>query len=58
MDDNSKKIKSMYIGQIVNRVILITVLVLLIANFVTTLYVGIQIRNFAGMHSASSKQTD
>ena len=49
MDDNSKKIKSMYIGQIVNRVILITVLVLLIANFVTTLYVGIQIRNFAGM---------
>ena len=47
MDDNSKRIKSMYIGQIINRVILILVFFLLLGNLIGTVYLGIQIRNFS-----------
>ncbi|MCR5847733.1 MAG: hypothetical protein K6G75_06400 [Lachnospiraceae bacterium] len=47
MDDNSKRIKSMYIGQIINRVILILVFFILLGNLIGTVYLGIQIRNFS-----------
>jgi len=49
MDENSKKIKSMYIGQIINRIILILVFFVLIANVAATAYMGIQINRFTQM---------
>lgn len=48
-EKDSKRIKSMFIGQIIDRVILIMVFFLLIGNIVATIYLGIQIRNFANM---------
>lgn len=47
MDDNSKRIKSMFIGQIIDRIILIAVFFLLVANLSVSIYVGIQIKHFA-----------
>ena len=48
-DKDSKRIKSMFIGQIIDRVVLILVFFLLIGNLAATIYLGIQIRNFANM---------
>ena len=49
MDDNSKKIKGIFIGQIIDRIILILVFFLLIGNLAATAYMGIQIRRFTVM---------
>ena len=49
MDDNSKRIKSMYIGQIIDRVILIAVFFLLVINLSISIYIGIQIKHFADL---------
>ena len=50
MDEkDSKRLKSIYVGQIIDRVILILVFFLLIGNLVGTIYLGVQIKNFANM---------
>ena len=48
-EKDSKRLKSIFIGQIIDRVILILVFFLLIGNLVGTIYLGIQIKNFANM---------
>ncbi|MBO6089516.1 MAG: hypothetical protein J6P37_04305, partial [Lachnospiraceae bacterium] len=50
MDEkDSKRLKSIYVGQIIDRVILILVFFLLIGNIIGTIYLGVQIKNFANM---------
>ncbi len=46
MDETSKRIKKMYVGQIINRIILIIVFLLLIVNLGATAFVGFQIKKF------------
>ena len=48
-EKDQKRLKSIFIGQIIDRVILILVFFLLIANLCGTIYLGVQIRNFANM---------
>ncbi|MBO4346221.1 MAG: hypothetical protein J5840_01135 [Lachnospiraceae bacterium] len=50
MDDkNSKRIKAMFVGQIIDRIILILVFFLLIGNLVATAYMAKQIKDFTEM---------
>ena len=50
MDEkDSKRLKSIYVGQIIDRVVLILVFFLLIGNLIGVIYLGVQIRNFANM---------
>ena len=48
-EKDQKRLKSIYVGQIIDRVILILVFFLLIGNLCGTIYLGVQIRNFANM---------
>ena len=49
MDDNAKMLKKLYIGQIVNRILLILGMLLIIANLVGTIIIGVQIKRFTVM---------
>ena len=48
-EKDQKRLKSIYVGQIIDRVILILIFFLLIGNLCGTIYLGVQIRNFANM---------
>lgn len=49
MDENTKLLKKLRIGQWVNRIILILVLFVMIGNIVTTVIVGVRIKQFTVM---------
>ena len=50
MDEkDSKRIKSIFVGQIIDRVILVLVFFLLLGNLIATAYMGKQIKNFTKM---------
>lgn len=49
MNDNEKLLKSLRRGQIANRILLIVILVFLLANFIVTSVIGVQIRSFVKM---------
>lgn len=49
MDENTKLLKKLRIGQWVNRIILILVLFVMIGNVVTTVIVGVRIKQFTVM---------
>ena len=49
MDDNAKTLKKLYIGQIVNRILLILAMIILIANLVGTIIMAVEIKRFTVM---------
>ena len=49
MDDNAKTLKKLYIGQIVNRILLILEMIILIANLVGTIIMAVEIKRFTVM---------
>ncbi len=49
MDDNAKTLKKLYIGQIVNRILLILGMIILIANLVGTIIMAVEIKRFTVM---------
>ncbi len=49
MDENTKLLKKLHIGQWVNRIIMILVLFVMIGNIVTTVIVGVRIKQFTVM---------
>ena len=49
MDDNAKMIKKLYVGQIVNRIILILATIILIVNLVGTIFMAVEIKRFTVM---------
>lgn len=50
MDEKTiKRIKKIYIGQIVNRILLILAMLFVIANVAVTVFVGVKIKEFSTM---------
>lgn len=49
MEDNAKTLKKLYIGQIVNRILLILGIIILIANLVGTIIMAVEIKRFTVM---------
>lgn len=49
MDENSKRLKSIYVGQIVNRILVILCLLIMIANLVAVIIAGVRIKQFTQM---------
>ncbi|MCR4930087.1 MAG: hypothetical protein K5988_08855 [Lachnospiraceae bacterium] len=49
MEDNAKTLKKLYIGQIVNRILLILGMIILIANLVGTIIMAVEIKRFTVM---------
>ena len=49
MDDNAKTLKKLYIGQIVNRILLILGMIILIANLVGTIIMAVEIKRYTVM---------
>ena len=55
MDDNAKTLKKLYIGQIVNRILLILAMIILIANLVGTIIMAVEIDRI-DYHSSARHQ--
>ena len=49
MNENTKLLKKLHAGQIVNRVFLIIVFLLLIGNLIAVIYMGVQLKTFVDM---------